>query len=257
MIKKRFDSYKIIDGAESYKNIQNKEKGIIIFHGYSGSPSEMFLLAKKFEEKGISVYCPRITGHGTCFDDFMDTKLSDWLRSSIDAYLEFSKRVDKIYLIGLSMGGIIASYLAYLFNIEKIALLATPYDFPDKKFKYLSFLKFFINKIKQPNSAPALNKLENKKYLIYYKDYFSIKSLNELRKVILLFRKILKKVNSDVIIFHSEKDKVVSYRSPQLIYNKIGSKNKQLVYLKKSNHVLPLDYDLDIIFENILNFFNL
>lgn len=258
MLKKRIkEEFKIIDGAESYKNIKNKENGVILFHGYSGSPSEMILLAKKFEERGLSVFCPRLTGHGTNFEDFEDTSFHDWCRSAIDAYLEFSKRVKKVYIIGLSMGGILTAYLGYLFNVDKIALLATPFDFPDKKFKYLSFLKLFIKRTKQPNSAPALNNLENKSYLIYYKDYYSIKSLNELKKGILFFRKILKKVKSDSIIFGSEKDKVVSYRSPQLIYNKIGSKRKQLIYLKKSNHVLPLDYEIDIIFKNICEFFEI
>ncbi|MCX8058219.1 MAG: alpha/beta fold hydrolase [Spirochaetes bacterium] len=258
MITKKIGSdYKIIDGAESYKNIKNKERGIILFHGYSGSPSEMLILAKKFEDRGISVYCPRLTGHGTNFQDFEDTKMQDWFRCATDAYLEFSKRVKNVYLVGLSMGGILSSYLAYLFNIEKIALLATPYDYPDKKFKYLWLIKPFFNRIKQPNSAPALNNLNNKNYLIYYKDYYSIKSLIELKKTINFFRKILKKVKADSIIFHSEKDKIVSYRSPQMIYNKIGSKRKQLIYLKKSNHVLSLDYEVDIIFDNICSFFNI
>jgi len=256
MITKQIKDFSIIKGAETYQSLNNRSKGVMLIHGYTGSPSEMILLARKFEEKGLSVCCPRLSGHGTNYKDFCQTSREDWTRSVIEHYLEFSSHVEEVSLIGLSLGGILASYLAFLFKNKKLALLATPYEYPDKKFKYLKLISFFKKTVKQPNSAPALNKTENKKYLIYYNDFYFIPSLLELKKMIQTFHKIVRKIDSDTIIFQSQKDKIVSFRSPQIIFNKVRSKNKRLIYLKKSNHVLSLDWELEDIFQQIYEFFD-
>ncbi|HQJ40230.1 MAG TPA: hypothetical protein PK449_01605, partial [Exilispira sp.] len=89
MLKKRLPDFKIMDNAESYISLNNKENGIFLIHGYTGSPAEMVPFAKKFENKGFSVYCPRLAGHGTNIKDFVNTGFMDWYQSALNQYLEF------------------------------------------------------------------------------------------------------------------------------------------------------------------------
>lgn len=255
MLNKKIGKYTIIEGAESYISFHSKEKGIIFFHGFSGTPAEMIPFAKMFEKKGISVYCPRTPGHGTNENDFITTDHKMWLQFAYDSYLEFKSQIKKVDIVGLSMGGILASYASLFSNNSKLALLATPYDLPDKKMKYAKFLSYFKSKIPIPDNTIPCNSPEGRKFVIAYRDYYYLKPISELYYMIRTFHSFIKKIKSDTLIIQSEKDKIVTFRSPQKIYNKIKSYNKKLVYLKKSGHVLTVDLEQNELFKLIYNFF--
>ncbi len=249
LTKKPNSSIVIMPGAESYKSIKSTDVGVFLIHGYGGSPYTMIDYAKKFEAKGYSVCCPRLPGHGTNELDFQNVTMENWLQSIYDHYLEFNKKVKTIYVIGFSMGGILASFLAYMFDIKKLALISTPYDF-DKKMKNLKILRKFKKVIKTEKS-------NTKKYKnqVNYENIYYTKSLYQLYRLIKFYRRFIKKIKSDVIIVQSEKDDAVSFNSPQKIYNKVDSFNKKLQYVKDSNHVIPLDKDSEKVFNLINDFF--
>lgn len=255
MFNKKIKEYNIINGAESYISFHSKEKGIIFFHGFSGSPAEMIPFAKLFEEKGISVYCPRTPGHGTDTEDFISTNHEMWLQFALDSLMEFKKQIKHVDIVGLSMGGILASYASLFSKDSKLALLSTPYDIPDKKMKYADFYSKFKKKVPIENNTIPCNSPEGRKIVIAYRDYFYLKPIHELYKIIKIFHSFIKKIKSEIIIIQSEKDKVVSFRSPQKIYNKVKSYNKKLVYLKKSGHVITVDLEQKELFNMVYNFF--
>src|SRR5262245_66506084 len=61
---------------------------------------------------GFEVSVPRLPGHGTVVDDMLDTRWPDWLAAAVDAYDELAARVDHVAVVGQSMGGTLACWLA-------------------------------------------------------------------------------------------------------------------------------------------------
>ena len=70
------------------------------------------------------------------FLDFQDTELihkilnsnwHDWLRKSLESYLNLKSYYEKVYVIGLSMGGVLTALIAEKFEPEKIVLAAPLY----------------------------------------------------------------------------------------------------------------------------------
>ena len=51
-------------------------------------------------------------GHGTHVDDMVPTRWSDWSRDADAAYATLAKRVSKVVVMGLSMGGTLTLWLA-------------------------------------------------------------------------------------------------------------------------------------------------
>ncbi len=258
MLKKRVDNFKIIDGAQTYYNYLSDKIGIFLIHGFTGSPAEMIPFAKRFESKNISVYCPRLAGHGTNIDDFNSSTVDQWYQSALDQYLEFKSRVKTTYIIGLSLGGQIATYLSYMAGCEKLALFSTPYDIPDNKMKYAKLISIFVKKIKKKEEKPAIFDEKARKLLLNYDNYpyYYLKPVSQLYKSFKYFHHYIKKTFAPLLIVQSELDPVSSFKSPQKIFNKSkSSKIKQMKYLKKSSHVITLDYEADELFSITYDFF--
>lgn len=257
MLKKRLPDFKIMDNAQSYIKLNNNENGIFLIHGYTGSPAEMVPFAKKFENKGFSVYCPRLAGHGTNIKDFVNTGFMDWYQSALIQYLEFRKRVKNTYIIGLSMGGQIAAYLDAVVGCEKIALFSTPYDIVDPRMKYAKYIWPIMPKIKKTETKPNVFDENGRKLMVNYDDekYNFVKPAGQLYRSFKLFHKFIRRMRAPLLIVQSELDPVVNFKSPQKIFNKSKSISKQLNYLKKSSHVITLDYEVEQLFEMTYKFF--
>lgn len=258
VLKKQIENIKIMEGAATYYNYLSKDTGVFLIHGFTGSPAEMIPFAKKFEQKGISVYCPRLAGHGTDINEFAKTTVEQWYQSAFDQYLEFKNRVNKIYIIGLSLGGQIATYLSYIAGCAKLALFSTPYDIPDSKMKYAKIFSIFVKKIKKKDEKPSVFNENAIKLMVNYSNipYHYTKTIYELYKSFKLFHYYIRKTKVPLLIVQSELDPVSSFKSPQKIFNKSKlSRIKQLKYLKKSSHVITLDYESDELFSMTYDFF--
>lgn len=90
----------------------SSNKGVLLVHGLTGSPSEMKFVGKHLHKRGFSVYAPTLAGH--CSDEaaLLATTYEDWLKSLDDALFEFKSRVPHISAAGICVGGALALYLA-------------------------------------------------------------------------------------------------------------------------------------------------
>lgn len=101
----------VVPGAEPL-SIQGGDVGVLVVHGFTGSPSSMRSLAVAAGESGNSVELVRLPGHGTTVEEMNTTTWDDWTGSAEAAYEELSARSSRTVVIGLSMGGSIAAWLA-------------------------------------------------------------------------------------------------------------------------------------------------
>jgi carboxylesterase len=85
---------------------------VLVLHGFTGSPQSMRPLAVRFAEEGHSVELPVLPGHGTKIEDMVPTRFDDWYRAAAAAYTELSSRCERVVVVGLSMGGTLATLLA-------------------------------------------------------------------------------------------------------------------------------------------------
>src|SRR5699024_9810271 len=107
--------------------------GCLCLHGFTGGPYEIAPLTDfLLENTNWLVSVPTLPGHG------VDLKLDnvthkDWLVTAELAYQELAKKVDTIYLIGFSMGGMIAAALAAKYRVDRLVMLS-----PSRKYLSLA-----------------------------------------------------------------------------------------------------------------------
>ena len=101
------------------------KKAVLIIHGLAGGTYDQEELANYLElNRNFDVYQYTLPGHKR---NLSKAKSEDWIKYS-EEMIEWliSKGYHKIYLIGHSMGGVIATYLASKYKEVKKLVLAAP-----------------------------------------------------------------------------------------------------------------------------------
>jgi carboxylesterase len=82
-------------------------KGVMLIHGLTGAPQEMKPVGRVLRKRGFSLYGPMLAGHGGAEADILKTDWRDWVDSAKEAYLDFAREVDEVYVAGICAGGAI------------------------------------------------------------------------------------------------------------------------------------------------------
>ncbi len=101
----------ILAGAEPF-SAEGGPIGVVVLHGFTGSPQSLRPLAQAFATAGFTVELPLLPGHGTSVEDMVPTRWSDWSSTAEAAYRDLAGRCEQVLAAGLSMGGSLAIWLA-------------------------------------------------------------------------------------------------------------------------------------------------
>jgi carboxylesterase len=216
----------------------NKNEAVLLVHGHRGLAGEFSYIFDRMVREGYTVSLPRLPGHGTNRYDFHESDYRDWLRCVTDEYLNLKSRCEKVYIAGLSMGGVLALLLAERFQPDKIALLAPAMAVRNKGFYAAPFIKYFVKSI-QSTWTPEDEESEERKALgrEYWESYDTAK-LHDLIILQKMAGKKLRDVSSPTLTIVSLADKTVPPEVAEAIEGKIRSREKKRVVLEKSPHVL-------------------
>jgi carboxylesterase len=226
---------------------ENAKIGILLVHGFTGSPSSMRPWAEFFSARGYTVRVPRLPGHATTWEDLNRVGWQEWPDRVIQELTELKKSCDRVFIFGLSMGGGATLFVA-AHHGEKIAgiVLVNPMiHIPGFKAKLAPVIARFRTHL------PSVgNDIKRANVSEYGYDALPTKGLLELGKLLKSARSTLGLVKNPVLLFHSTDDHVLPVSNTEIVMNEIGSQIKQRIELVNSYHVATLDYDSDMIFEN-------
>ncbi len=106
----------------------------------------------------------------------------------------------------------------------------------------------------QPKGIASINDpAARRRYQTYHKvPVVSFASMLELQEAV---RKELKHLRQPTIILHSLHDETVPYGNLDYIRAILAGDEIETVTLKKSNHIITLDYEKDLVAKRILKFF--
>jgi carboxylesterase len=101
----------VLPGAEP-ASFPGGPNGVLVLHGFTGNPSSMRPLATAVADVGYTVELPRLPGHGTTITEMLPTRWPDWSDAAAHAYDDLASRCARVAVVGLSMGGTLATWLA-------------------------------------------------------------------------------------------------------------------------------------------------
>ncbi|MDF2874120.1 MAG: hypothetical protein K0R22_803 [Sporomusa sp.] len=231
-------------GAEPFF-LQGGEKGVLLVHGFTGAPSEMRLAGEYLNKLGYTVFAPRLPGHGTTPEEMAKTAWPHWYDSVEDGYHLLAGICTSVAAVGLSMGGLLTLKLASEYPLRRLAVISAPIYIANKRLKLLPLYRMFTNFV--PKKRKRLLDV-GEQYSITY-DVTPLSSLSSLLELVKHVMGVLPLVTVPALIVQSTKEHTVEPESAQYIYDKLGSAEKQLVWLNKSGHIVTLDLERDYVFQ--------
>lgn len=240
-----------MEGTESFCLIGNNKKAVLLLHGYTGSPAEMKPLGIYLNNLGYTVLCPCLPGHGTTVEDLAQKTTKDWLATAKSACRELKAQYKIVYVAGLSMGGLLSMKIAAEENVKKAVIISAPIYVFDKRVKLLPLLRFFIHYLpKRKRNYHGLDMYCQAYDRMPTKPLLSLFALIEECKL-----SVLKMITIPTLVLQSKIEHTVKPKSAQYIFDNIRSKNKKIVWLEHSGHILTLDCEHEKVFKLVGDFF--
>lgn len=248
----------VIKGAESFF-LRRAEVSCILIHGFTGSPWEMREIGEYLADKNITVICPRLPGHGTTPEDMYNTRWQDWYGEVEKTYKEVKKISREVFCAGLSMGGLLTLHLATHQHLQGIIPMAAPVYLKEIKLLFIPILKTSIGKFIQKfykYDREVGKDIKDKSMIdkIICYDKTPVPAAISLIDLMHHTKTELSKITAPCLIIHSKYDHTVPPGNATYIYQRISSKEKEILYLENSYHVITVDYDKEKVFEETYKF---
>ena len=224
----------------------NKKIGIVLVHGYTGSPSSMRPWAEYLNQQGYTVRVPLLPGHGTKPEDLSEIKWQQWPEKVESELDELRKNCTKIFICGFSMGGGTTLHLAtkHSDKITGIILVNPMIHLPFIGTK----LAYLLSRIKKYRSS-AGDDIKRPGVTQGGYDVMSTEGIYQILQMLKYTRANLHKVSVPMQLFHSVYDHTLPVSNTEIVMKGVGSLTKERIELTNSFHVATLDYDAEIIFE--------
>jgi len=230
--------------------------GCLLIHGFTGTPKEMRWMGEYLSSNGHLSLGVRLAGHATQPDDMPRTRYQDWLASVEDGYALLRGLTDRVVLVGLSMGGVLALLSSVHLDVCGVVAISVPNELPRnpllKVIDQLSWFKRFIPKGKLPPGAGWFDREAWKDHISYPEN--PVRSIGQLDKLLREMRLALPQVKVPVLLIHSQDDGYVLPVNAERNFAALGTADKQKLYVSRSGHVVTRDAAREQVFEESLRF---
>jgi carboxylesterase len=233
----------------------NAKIGCLVTHGFTGAPKEMRWLGEYLNEQGYTVCGIRLNGHATKPEDMIRSRYTDWLLSVEDGYNLLRSCTDQIFLLGLSMGGVLSLTMASRVPVRGVVAMSTPFkmpmDMPMPAIKLLSSFVPFLTKSKNPDDG-WFDKEAFRQHVAYPKN--PVRSGAELKLLFAEMHTALPKISVPVLLIHSRDDDYVIRDSMEKIHTALGSTDKQMLWVEGGGHNITEEPTREMVFKAAADF---
>ncbi|WP_426225829.1 alpha/beta hydrolase [Pseudarthrobacter sp. DSP2-3-2b1] len=223
--------------------------GVVLSHGFTGSPHGLRAWAQSFADAGFAVRMPLLPGHGTSWQELARTRWQQWHAALDEAYLDLDSQCDHVFVAGMSMGGALALRIAATRPVAGVVLVNPALVIDDPRAPLAGILKLVLK------STPAIaNDILKPGVDEGAYPRTPVAAAHEMNKMFKDTIRLLPRVTAPVRVFRSTVDHVVSDSSIVALRRGLTHAPLTLTALENSYHVATLDNDAEEIFRGSVEF---
>jgi carboxylesterase len=240
----------ILAGAEEF-SFEGGPVGALLIHGFTGSPQGLRGLGEYLAARGIAVEGIRLPGHGTTWQDLNERRSEEWVAAVEEGFAKLARRREKLFLVSLSFGSALAFDFAarHPEKVSGVVSLAGLVLVKDPR-------RFFAGVIRRvTKSIPGVgNDIADPDGAEIAYERFPTSAGHQMLQFIRGARRSLPQVTCPVLVMHSHNDHTVHPANAVEIHDRVGSGDKQLIWVDDSYHVITLDVDRQKVYESTYEF---
>lgn len=231
--------------------LQGSRAGVVLCHGFTGSPASMRPWAEHLAGAHYGVDVPLLPGHGTTWRHLNRTDWHDWYAAVEKSLLRMADRYNTVVVGGLSMGGCLALRLAQVHGslVSGLLLVNPVISLSDPRLRALPLLHRLVPSLKGISNDIAKPGQDEVAY-----DRTPLPALHSQTQMWQVVKRDLPRVTQPIRLFQSATDHVLDGSSVQHITATVSSTDLALIPLPNSYHVATLDYDAPRIYSVSVEF---
>jgi len=213
----------------------------LCIHGLTGTPYEVRPVAEALAEQGFTCVGPVLPGHCDSPEALNRIPYQEWVSAVLGVFDELAASHRRVYVVGLSLGGLLSLRLAAERPVAGGVVLAAPLRLGRVTERLVPWLAPWLASVpKTPDIRDDAARARHPGY-----DRMPLGSVAEL---ILLQRDLvgrLANITAPLRLVYSREDRTVRVEDAERLREALVAADADVQYLENSGHVLPVDLERD------------
>ncbi len=227
---------------------------VLCLHGLTGTPYEVRPLAEALSRAGIRALGPALPGHNETPAQLARTSHGEWLDAARRHLRALRARHERVFVAGVSLGGLLALALASEEAVDAAVVVGTPLRLSRPVAVLVPLLAPFVAYARKRGGSDIQEPEARGRHPSY--DVMPLASVRELMRLQRLVRRRLARVSAPILVAHGALDRTARPSDSRLIHARVGSAERRLLVLEASGHVATVDHDGALLARAAADFLN-
>ncbi len=250
---KHVAGYQLISNPEQTPSPPPISTGVLLIHGLNGSIHDMEELTEFLSSSDMVAEAIMLPGHGTHVRDMLPIGWEDWVEAVRSALQDLRQRCERVFLVGHSLGGALCLHLAAHEEINGLVTMCAPINMYPGMLTAVRLVKRvtpWLPTVREDVRDPLARRVYTQG--VYRRTPMA--PVESMLQYLPLLRAELPSVKVPILIMTAIHDHVVPARDGRAIYRLVSSREKHLLTLHNSYHVIMKDHDREEVFARTLAF---
>ncbi len=237
----------VIIGAGPIAHRGSATNAVLLVHGFGDTPQTLAYLAADLHARGWTVRVPLLPGHGRTLPMFARSRARDWIATVRQELASLHQEFPTVALVGLSMGGALATIAAADTRDLITLVLIAPYLGMPAWMRLGAHLRWVIGAVVsyvQGGDPRSIQDPAERDLSLAY-DATTPRLVAELLRVVREATAALPRVTVPTLLVQSRGDNRVSSAIAEQAFARLGAQEKRLVWTTRGGHIITVDYGRD------------
>ena len=245
-------------GMPFFLHSPESNTGVLLIHGMMAAPEEVREWADFLHTKGLTIYAPRLSGHGTSSKDLSVRNYNDWLDSVDRGHAILKTCCKKVIVAGFSTGAGLAlqSVILKPHDFKAVIAVSAPLRFKSFSSRFAETLNGFnllCNYLGMSNQACEFMKNDADNPHINYLRC-PVSAFVQIKKLMKKVRQSLPDIDIPALVIQAKNDPKVAPESGPAIFKLLGTDKKNFSWIDYNMHGIVRGEIASEVFKEVQSF---